>query len=100
MRHSNVSLLTAILIATFLFLLGYARAVWVRARKDYKATKAAVKPLRKAMWGSIWMFTKIGTGVVVIFMILIAWNVRDVQDGDKPTPLVPAKVKPSATAKR
>jgi hypothetical protein len=58
--HSSVSVITAVVVTVVLFLLGYARAVWVRARRDYRTTKAAVKPLRKLLWLAIWRTLKVG----------------------------------------
>lgn len=98
MTHSNVSLLTALIVTTIVFLLGYARAVMARANRDYKNTKAAVKPLRKAFWSSTWTVLRIGFGVLVLLGVLVTWNVRDVSD-DKNTPVVPAKASPSATGR-
>lgn len=100
MGNSHVSLLTYLGVAAFLVMLGYARAVWVRAKDDYQKTKAAVKPLRKAMWLSIWTTIKIGALCVLILGVIVVWNVRDIKDGGTSTPIVPAKIKPSATRAR
>lgn len=96
---SGSSLLTFLLIGGIIFSFGYARAVWKRAKKDYLSTKAAVKPLRKAMWASIWTTIKIGTGVAVAGLVLIAWVVADVRQDDSPA-TTPAKVEPSPSRKR
>src|ERR1051325_486108 len=84
---SSYSLLTYVLAGALLFSFGYARAVWVRARKDYRSTRDAVKPLRKAMWTTIWKALKLGALVFVIGFLLVAWVVSDARDGDKqPSP--------------
>lgn len=83
---SSSSFLTYLLIGALIFSFGYARAVWVRARKDYKATKAAVKPLRKAMWSSIGKALRLGVFVVLAGVALFAWVVSDVRDDKEPTP--------------
>jgi hypothetical protein len=89
--HANVSLLTALTVTAIVFMLGYARAVMARANRDYKNTKAAVKPLQKAFWSSTWTVLKIGFGVVLLLGLLVTWNVRDVRDGNKKTPFIPAE---------
>lgn len=76
---SGSSLLTFLLLGSLIFSFGYARAVWVRARKDYLSTKAAVKPLQTAMWKSIWTAVKVGVGVFVAGLIIIAWFVSEVR---------------------
>lgn len=96
---STSSLLTFLLVGGLLFSLGFARAVWVRAKKDYLSTKAAVKPLRKALWQSIWTAVKVGVGVVVVGVVLIAWVVTDVRSNEEPTPK-PANVNPSPSKRR
>ncbi len=79
-ESSSSSFLTYLLAGALIFAFGYARAVWVRARKDYKATKAAVKPLRKAMWGSIFVALRLGVIVFLVGFALLAWVVRDARD--------------------
>lgn len=95
--HSSTSLVTALVVTGALFSLGYARAVWVRAKRDYKTTQAAVKPLRKLMWLAIWRAFKIGVGAFVIYAVIVTWFARDVRD-DKNTPLLPAHVEPAVQA--
>lgn len=97
MPASTSALLTFLLIGAVLFSLGYTRARWVRAKDDYLKTKAAVKPLRKDMWRLIWQTVKVGFWVVFIFIVLVAWNLRD---ADRSGERTPAKVGPSATARR
>jgi hypothetical protein len=79
------------------FLLGAAWAVMKRANKDYKTVKNAVKPARKNFWASFVAMLKFGVGVAVLLLVVVAWQVRDINDGDADTPLIPAQVKPSAT---
>jgi ABC-type Fe3+ transport system permease subunit len=95
--HSGTSVGTAVVVTVVLFSLGYARAVWVRAKRDYKNTKAAVKPLRKLMWLAIWRTFQIGLGAVIIYAIIVTWFARDVRD-DKNTPLRPARILPTVQA--
>lgn len=95
--HSGISLVTAVVVTGVLFSLGYARAVWVRAKRDYKTTKAAVKPLRKSLWLAIWRAFKIGVGAVIIYAVIVTWFTRDVRD-NKNTPLIPAGILPTAQA--
>lgn len=97
---SSSSFLTFLLLGGLIFTFGYARAVWVRARKDYKATKAAVKPLRKAMWTAIWNATRLGALVTVLGLLLFVWVVRDVRDVHEQRQQTPAKVTSPSPARR
>lgn len=97
MQHSSVSLLTALIVTVIVFLLGAAWAVMKRANSDYKTLKNSVKPARKKFWASFRTLVKVGFGVAVLLLVLVAWQVRDVRDGDADTPLVPAQVRPSVT---
>lgn len=92
---STSSLLTFLLIGALLFSFGFARAVWVRAKKDYLSTKAAVKPLRKAMWSSIMQALKLGVIVVLVGVALIAWVTHDVRGKGGDDKSTPAKINPS-----
>jgi ABC-type Fe3+ transport system permease subunit len=92
--HSGVSVVTALVVTVVLFSLGYARAVWVRARRDYRTTKAAVKPLRKSMWSAIWRALRIALGAAFIYAVIVTWFARDVSD-NKNTPLIPVRVVPA-----
>jgi cytochrome bd-type quinol oxidase subunit 2 len=97
MQHSSVSLLTALIFTVVVFLLGAAWAAMRRANKDYKTLKNAVKPARKTFWSAFFAMVKVGVGVAVLLLVVVAWQVRDINDGDADTPLIPAQVKPSAT---
>jgi cytochrome bd-type quinol oxidase subunit 2 len=98
MQHSSVSLLTALIVTVIVFLLGAAWAVMRRANRDYKTIKNSVGPARKSFWASFRTMVKFGFWVAVLLLVLVAWQVRDVRDGDADTPIVPARVKPSVTA--
>jgi hypothetical protein len=80
--YGGVSLLTALIVLAFAFSLGYARAVWVRARADYKRTKAAVPGLRKDAWRAVWATMRIGTGVAILYLLITAWAIHDVGAGE------------------
>ncbi len=95
---STSSFLTYLLAGALLFSFGFARAVWLRAKKDYKSTKAAVKPLRKAMWGAIFRTFKIGLVVVLLAVALAAWVRSDAGKGEAET-TTPAKL-PSPAGSR
>ena len=98
MQHSSVSLLTALIVTVIVFLLGAAWAVMKRANRDYKTIKNSVGPARKNFWASFRTMVKFGFWVAVLLLVLVAWQVRDVRDGDADTPVVPARVKPTVTA--
>lgn len=95
MQHSSVSLLSAVVFTFFAFLLGTAWAVMKRANKDYKTLKSAVKPARKTFWSSVATMLKAGVAMAILLLCVVAWQVRDVNDGKSSTPLVPAEVLPS-----
>jgi len=65
-----------LLIASTFYLFGYRRAVMHRANRDYKTTKAAVKPLRKGFWTAWWAAVKIGFWFFLIVFALVAWAAR------------------------
>lgn len=82
-QHTSLTVLVIVLlIAAVIYVFGYLRAVMHRANKDYKATKAAVKPLRKAFWGAWWSALKLGFWVAIAFAVLFIWVVRDVRSTD------------------
>ena len=95
MQHSSVSMLSAVVFTFFAFLMGVAWAVMKRANKDYKALKGAVKPARKTFWSSVGTVLKTGVALAILLLCVVAWQVRDVNDGKAGTPLVPAEVLPS-----
>lgn len=70
-------LIVLLLGAGTIYLFGYARAVLHLTNADYKATKAKVKPLRKAFWKAWWRAVKVGFWVVTGLVLLIVWAVHD-----------------------
>lgn len=66
-------------ISGTVFALGYRLAVMHRANVDYKATKAAVAPMRKAFWASAWSALKVAFWIFLAALLLAAWVVRDVR---------------------
>ncbi len=81
--ESSVSFPTALLVlifGTMIFSFGVAVAVMRRANDDYKKTKAAVKPLRKAFWASWRIMIRASIAVVVLVFILAVWVARDFRD--------------------
>ncbi|GAA0806790.1 hypothetical protein [Spirilliplanes yamanashiensis] len=91
MQHSNISLLTLVLVGGILIAFGYGWAVMRRANRDYKATKGAVKSMRKGFWASFRALVKVGVFVAVAVGLIVTWNIRDARD-DGATPLFPARV--------
>jgi hypothetical protein len=94
---SGPVLLILLLAGGSVYLFGYLRAVMHRANRDYKSTKAAVKPLRKAFWSS-WL-AALRTGLIVGtgLLLLITWFVRDTRNAESresvPTPSPSASVR-------
>ena len=86
MTPSRAALLSALLVIAAGTVFGYHRAVTVRARADYRSTKAAVKPLHRAYWRSLWRTIKAGAVVVVILAVLLGWAARDARDDAPPSP--------------
>lgn len=81
-----------------IFGVGYLWAVMHRANTDYKATKAAVKGLRKSFWASWRAAMARGGWVLVAFLVLLAWVIHDVRaKGDDAAPQPSPSVSTNAT---
>jgi hypothetical protein len=91
---SGPVLLIVLLAGGTIYLFGYLRAVMHRANKDYKSTKAAVKPLRKNFWAAWYAALRTGALVAIGLMLLVAWLIRDTRTVDGSEPPVPS---PSAS---
>lgn len=91
---SLIVLILILVTGGVIYTFGYARAVLTRANKDYKATKAAVPPLRKAWWLQLWVAIKVGFLVFIGLAILVFWTGRDLRDAGDRDPL-PSKVSPA-----
>jgi O-antigen ligase len=99
MQNSSVSLLTALITAVIVFLLGGAWARMRGASKAYKTIKAGVKPARHIFWGNVGKVLKIAVGAAALLLVLVVWQVRDFKDDDANTPVIPAQVTPTPTRK-
>jgi cytochrome bd-type quinol oxidase subunit 2 len=86
MQNSTVSLMTAIVVAIVVFLLGVAWAAAKGARKNYQTIKGGVGPARKAYWAAVGGIVKIGVWVAVLLIALVAWQVNDVRKAGHATP--------------
>lgn len=88
--HSdNISgpvLLIVLLAGGTIYLFGYLRAVMHRANRDYKNTKAAVKPLRKGFWAAWYAAARTGALVLIGLMLMVAWFIRDTRHADSSEP--------------
>lgn len=62
-----------------IYALGYAHAVWRRARMDYRATKAAVPRLRKAKWTLWTVMIRKGFWVVAALVVFVLWVIVDIR---------------------
>lgn len=99
--HVSITVLLVVLvIGAAIYGVGYAQAVMHRANKDYKATKAAVKPLRKGFWKAWWAAVKIGFWVFIAFAILVTWVGRDIRSSIQDKQPVPATITSAPPAKR
>lgn len=85
---SGPVLVILVLGGASIFGFGYLWAVMKRANKDYKATKAAVKALRKGFWASWQAAMKAAFWIFLVFVLLVSWVVHDVraEGSPKPTP--------------
>lgn len=83
-----------------MYAVGYWHAIWRRAKKDYKDTKASVPKLRKGMWTAFGKLVRSGAVVVIGLVLAIFWLMNEAKNAEKADP-VPAKVpsSPSAPAK-
>jgi len=84
-QPNNISgpvLLIVLLSGGTIYLFGYLRAVMHRANRDYKTTKAAAKPLRKAFWAAWSAALRAGAIVLIGLLLMIAWFVRDARRAD------------------
>jgi hypothetical protein len=88
-QQSSVSgpvLLIVLLAGGSIYLFGYLRAVMHRANRDYKNTKAAVKPMRKAFWSAWVAALRTGAIVGIGVLVLVAWFVRDTRNAESSEP--------------
>jgi hypothetical protein len=97
---SGPVLIILVLGGASIFGFGYLWAVMKRANKDYKATKAAVKALRKGFWSSWQAAMKAAFWIFLVFVALVSWVVHDVraERALTPTPAASTSHKPSAKA--
>lgn len=68
------------LIGATLVALGYRVAVNRRANADYKRTKAALPPMRKAFWVTLWAAIKFGFWALIAVAVLVSWVAHDVRE--------------------
>ena len=97
MTHSNVSLVTMVVVGLVAFAIG---VVWTRLRAAsgaIRSTKAGLKGLQALFWSVLWLFVKVGALGLIVVIVIVWWNVRDAGD-DGDTPLVPANLRPSVTS--
>lgn len=100
---SGPVLLIVLLAGGTIYLFGYLRAVMHRANKDYKSTKAAVKPLRKAFWSSWLAALRIGALIAIGLALMVTWLISDLRDADnssdqRPSPAASASAGDKAAA--
>lgn len=83
---SGPVLVVLLLGGASIFVFGFLWAVMKRANTDYKATKAAVKTLRKGFWASWRAAMKAAFWIFLVFVLLASWVVHDVRAEGSPTP--------------
>jgi hypothetical protein len=67
------TLLSTGVLLGVVFVFAYRLAVLHRAHSDYKKTKAAVKPLRKARTSAFWATVRFGFWLFIGAAILLGW---------------------------
>jgi hypothetical protein len=67
-------------------------AIMKRANRDYKATKAAVKGLRKNFWASLRSFVSAVVLLIAILVGLVAWVVSEMGGTSSPSVFSPPNV--------
>lgn len=100
LNDGSVSMPVAIILAfagVLLVTFGHVLARLQRQHADYKATKAAVKPMRQGRWTLFKRTLKRGAVVGIGIILMIAWVARDIRskDADVSKP-IPATVSSSA----
>lgn len=86
MQNSSVSLMTAIVTAIIVFLLGIAWATVKGARKGYQTAKGGVGTARKTYWTAVGGIVKIGFWAVLLLVVLVVWQVHDLKTVNDTTP--------------
>ena len=97
MQNSSVSLMTAIVTAIIVFLLGIAWATVKGARKNYRTIKGGVGAARKSYWSALGGVIKVGFWAVLLLVVLVVWQVHDLKNVDASTPSPSHSASPSAS---
>lgn len=98
--NSGVSTVTAAVVAVVAYVIGYAHAVTRRALADWRTNKAGMREKRKLFFFGLWRLTWVGAIAVALAGGLLFWFVRDVADGNRDTPLLPARATPTPSRSR
>jgi hypothetical protein len=90
-RLSGVSLFWYI-VGFIALAVGARWAIMKRANRDYKATKSAVKGLRKNFWASLRSFVGAAVLLIAILVGLVAWVASEVGGTSTPSIFSPPNV--------
>ena len=97
MQNSSASLMTAIVTAIIVFLLGIAWATVKGARKSYQTAKGGVGAARKSYRTAVGSIIKIGFWAVLLLVVLVVWQVHDLKTVNDSTPTPGPSVSPSVS---
>jgi ABC-type Fe3+ transport system permease subunit len=86
MQNSSVSLMTAIVTAIIVFLLGIAWATVKGARKSYRTAKGGVGAARKTYWSAMGGVIKVGFWAALLLVVLVVWQFHDLKTVNETTP--------------
>jgi hypothetical protein len=96
-RHSGVSILTAVIVAIVAYLVGFTHSWTRQAFSDWHARKNQMRTQRRLFFTGTWQLLQYGTAALLLAAFLILWVIRDERDGNRNTPLIPTKLRPAAT---
>ena len=87
MQNSSVSLVTALVTGIVVFLFAVAWVTAKAALNTLRLAKNSVGPARQTFWSTIGRVFKVGVWLVVLVIVLIAWQANDIKNADEKKPV-------------